>query len=234
MSYFVDAFVAAFKLLISFDSETYGIVFLSVKISVIAIVISGLIGIPLGLVIALKKFIGKTLVINIINTFMGLPPVVVGLFVYMLLSNQMGILGSFRLLFTQTAMIIAQVLLAIPIVCGLSIMAIHEVDDNIRKTSISLGATGLQSVITIIKEARYGIMSSIIVGFGRLMAEVGAVMMVGGNIRYQTRVMTTAIAMHKGMGEFEQALGLGIILLLTSFVINFGLEYFRTRGEAVH
>jgi tungstate transport system permease protein len=234
MSYFIDAFITAFKLLISFDSEIYGIVFLSVKISAISIGISGLIGIPLGLLISLKKFIGKSLLINIINTFMGIPPVVVGLVVYMLLSNQMGILGPFRLLFTQTAMVIAQVMLAIPIVCGLTVMAVHEVDDNIRKTSISLGASDLQLVITIIKEARYGIMSSIIVGFGRLMAEVGAVMMVGGNIRYQTRVMTTAIAMHKGMGEFEQALGLGIILLLTSFVINFGLECFRTRRGAVH
>lgn len=234
MSYFRDAFITAFKLLLSFDHEIYGIIFLSIKISAIAIIISSIIGMPLGLIISLKKFKGKALLVNIINTFMGLPPVVVGLVVYILLSNQMGILGPFRLLFSETAMILAQVMLAVPIVCGLTIIAVHEVDDMVRKTAISLGATSLQVVITIVKEARYGIISGIIVGFGRLMAEVGAVMMVGGNIRFQTRVMTTAIAMHKGAGEFEEALALGIILLMTSFIINFGIERFRSRREFVH
>jgi tungstate transport system permease protein len=143
----------------------------------------------------------------------------------------MGVFGAFRVLFTETAMIIAQVLLATPIVCGLTIIAIHEVDAYVSKTAVSLGATQLQSAVVIVKEARYGIISSLIVSFGRLMAEVGAVMMVGGNIRFQTRVMTTAIAMHKGMGEFDQALALGIILLMTSFVVNFGLNFFRSRRE---
>lgn len=232
MTYFRDAFITAFKLLISMDSETYGIIFLSLKISLIAISISSIIAIPIGLIIALKKFLGKDILVNIINTLMGLPPVVVGLIVYILLSNQ-GVFGSLRLLYTQTAMVIAQVILAVPIVCGMTIIAIHEIDDGIRKTAVSLGATPFQTKMTIIKEARYGIISSIIVGFGRLMAEVGAVMMVGGNIRYQTRVMTTAIAMHKGMGEFEQALALGIILLLTSFIINLALSQFRRGRELV-
>jgi tungstate transport system permease protein len=231
MSYFKEAFATAFNLLLSFDQELYGIIFLSLKISVIAIIISAFIGIPLGIIISLKRFPGKSILINIVNTFMGLPPVVVGLVVYVLLSNQLGLFGSLRLLFTQTAMIIAQVLLAIPIICGLTIVAVHEVDSTVRKTALSLGATSLQIATTIVKEARYGITSSIIVAFGRLMAEVGAVMMVGGNVRHQTRVMTTAIAMHKGMGEFEQALALGIILLMLSFVINSGLEYFRSRRE---
>jgi tungstate transport system permease protein len=230
MGYFRDAFVTAFKLLYSFDPEIYGIIFLSLKISVISVIISGVIGIPLGSLISFKKFIGKSLVINIVNTFMGVPPVLIGLVVYILLSNQFGIFGSLRLLFTQTAMVIAQVMLAVPIVCGLTISAIHETDSIIHKTAVSLGATPIQSAFTVIKEARYGIMSSIIVAFGRLMGEVGAVMMVGGNVRYQTRVMTTAIAMHKGMGEFEQALALGIILLMLSFIINFGIDYFRSRN----
>lgn len=233
MSFFKDSFVMAFKLLVSLDPETYGIIFLSLKISIIAICISGFLGIPLGLLISLKKFAFKSVIVNIINTFMGLPPVVVGLVVYILLSNQFGLLGDFRLLFTQTAMVIAQVMLAVPIVCGLTIIAVHEVDINIQKTAVSLGATRLQAVVTIVSEARFGIVSSIIVAFGRLMAEVGAVMMVGGNIRFQTRVMTTAIALHKGMGEFEQALALGIILLLTSFIINFVLSHFRSRREIV-
>lgn len=231
MSFFKEAFITAFKLLLSFDPEIYGIIYLSLKISLIAIGISSLIGIPFGLLISLKKFPGKAFLISLTNTFMGLPPVVVGLVVYILLSNQFGILGSYRLLFTQTAMIIAQVFLSLPIICGLTITAVHQVDILIKKTALSLGATQTQTAVTIIKEARYGIISSIIVGFGRLMAEVGAVMMVGGNVRYQTRVMTTAIAMHKGMGEFEQALALGIILLMLSLIINIMLEHFRGRRE---
>jgi tungstate transport system permease protein len=231
MSFFKEAFVTAFKLLLSFDREIYGIIFLSLKISVIAVGISALIGIPFGLIISLKKFPGRSFLISLVNTFMGIPPVVVGLIVYILLSNQFGILGSLRLLFTPVAMVIAQVLLAVPIICGLTITAVHEVDTMIRKTAVTLGATQSQAAVVIIKEARYGIISSIIVAFGRFMAEVGAVMMVGGNVRYQTRVMTTAIAMHKGMGEFEQALALGIILLMLSLIINIILYYFRGRRE---
>jgi tungstate transport system permease protein len=231
MSIFLNSFATAFKLLVSLDQETYGIIFLSLKISLLAVGLGAGIGIPLGLLIALKKFTGKNFLINIVNTFMGLPPVVAGLVVYILLSNQIGLLGQYRLLFTQTAMVIAQVILAIPIICGLTIVAVHEVDDGIRKTAVSLGANSLQAVLAIVKEARYGIFSAVIVGFSRLMAEVGAVMMVGGNIRFQTRVMTTAIAMHRGMGEFDQALALGIILLITSFVITMILSFFRSGRE---
>lgn len=232
MEYIKDAFITAFKLLLSFDRELYGIIFLSLKISTIAIIISSLIGIPLALLISFKNFLGKRLLMNIIDTFMGLPPVVVGLVVYMLLSNQ-GIFGELRLLFTESAMIIAQIMLSLPIVCGLTIVAVRDVSNNISKTLISLGATHIQLSIKIINESRYGIISAIIVAFGRLMAEVGAVMMVGGNIRYQTRVMTTAIAMNKGMGEFELALALGTILLLISFLINFGLNHLKDRKEIV-
>ena len=231
MGYFSDAFVKAVELLVSFDPELYGIIFLSLKVSAIAIIISSFIAIPLGVIISMGRFFGKKLVINIINTFMSIPPVVVGLVVYILLSNSMGIFHTIRLLFTPTAMIIAQVLLALPVVTGLTIVAVKSVYSRISKTANSLGASYIQLIWIVIKEARYAIGAAVITGFGRLMAEVGAVMMVGGNIRYKTRVMTTAIALQKGMGEFQLALALGIILLATSFIINIGLDYFRREKE---
>jgi tungstate transport system permease protein len=233
MEYFADAFNKAVTLMLSFDPELYGIIFLSIRISVIATIISTIIGLPLGAMIGLHKFWGRTALINLTNTLMGMPPVVVGLVVYILLSNQIGILGPLRLLFTPTAMIIAQVLLATPIVAGLTIVAVQGVDPLLRKTAVSLGANRAQLVWTIIKEARYAIGAAIITAFGRLTAEVGAVMMVGGNIRFQTRVMTTSIALHKGMGEFQLALALGMILLIISLLINSTLDVLRSgRGIA--
>ncbi|MDD4504499.1 MAG: ABC transporter permease [Clostridiaceae bacterium] len=233
MNYFMEAFNKAISLMLSFDPELYGIIFLSLKISVIATLISTVIGLPLGAMIGLHRFWGKTALINLINTFMGMPPVVVGLFVYILLSNQIGILGPLRLLFTPTAMIIAQVMLATPIVAGLTIVAVQSVNSLIKKTAVSLGANGFQLVWLIIKEARYAIGAAVITAFGRLTAEVGAVMMVGGNVRFQTRVMTTSIALHKGMGEFQLALALGIILIFISLLINSALDMLRGgRGMA--
>lgn len=232
VEYFGSAIVKAIELLTSFDPELYGIIFLSIKVSIIAVAISTIIAIPIGIAISISSFFGKTLLINVINTFMGIPPVVAGLVVYILLSNKMGIFHTVRLLFTPTAMIIAQVLLAIPIITGLTIVAVKSVYTNISKTAISMGASYTQIIWIVIKEARYSIGAAVISGFGRLMAEVGAVMMVGGNIRYQTRVMTTAIALNKGMGEFQIALALGMILLAVSFVINIGLDCLRGGKEA--
>ncbi len=222
----------AVQLLVSFDPELYGIIFLSIRVSTAAVLISFIIGVPIGVLIAMNRFPGKVLLVNVVNTFMGVPPVVIGLTVYVLLSNQMGLFGDLRLLFTPTAMLIAQVLLAAPIITGLTIVAVQGVDKHIRHTAVSLGATPGQLAWTIVREARYGIGASVIVAFGRLMAEVGAVMMVGGNIRFQTRVMTTAIALHKGMGEFQNALALGMILLLISFIINSGVDFLR-RGRGL-
>ena len=233
MEYFLEAFNKAIALMLSFDPELYGIIFLSIRISVLSVIISAVIGLPFGALVGLNRFWGRRSLINLINTFMGMPPVVIGLVVYMLLSNQLGILGPLRLLFTPTAMIIAQVLLATPIVAGLTIVAVQGIDPLIKKTAVSLGANGFQLVWLIIREARYAIGAAVITAFGRLTAEVGAVMMVGGNIRFQTRVMTTAIALHKGMGEFQLALALGIILLLISLLINSALDLLRSeRGMA--
>ncbi len=227
ISYFADILKEAFRLLASFDSETYGIIFLSLRVTFVALFFASIFGIPIGLFLGLKKFRGKFIIMNIVNTFMSLPPVVAGLIVYILLSNQTGLVGDHRLLFTVTAMIIAQFFLAFPLVIGLTSSVIIEVPKSMYLTAKSLGAKPVQCAYTVFKEARYGIVSSIIVVFGRLIAEVGAVMMVGGNIRYETRVMTTAIALHKGMGEFETALALGIILLIMAFVINSLLEVLK-------
>lgn len=229
MAFFTEAFRKALGLLFSLDGELYGIIFLTLKISAEALIISSIIGIPLAAILFMKKFPGRGIILNIISTFMGLPPVVVGLFVYIMLSNKMGLFGSLRLLFTPVAMVIAQVILALPIVMGLTHTALMSLDDLVIKTSITMGASNLQLFKTILREARYGIGTAVITAFGRLMAEVGAVMMVGGNVRYQTRVMTTAIALHKGMGEFQTALALGTILLLLSFIINFFLQFLKGR-----
>lgn len=231
MNYFFDAFKEALKLMISMDLELYSIIALSLFVSFTALLGASILGLPIGAVLGLKQFKGKFIIINIINTFMGIPPVVVGLLVYIMLSNQSGIWGDTRLLFTPIAMIIAQFLLALPLIIGLTYSAVKNVNPMVRKTAVTLGASKFLSAFTVIKEARFSIYTAFIVVFGRLLAEVGAVMMVGGNIRYQTRVMTTAIAMQKGMGEFQTALALGIILLMLSFIINAAVEMLRNKEE---
>lgn len=233
LDYFLSAFIKAVELIISFDNELYGIIFLSLKVSLTSTLIATVIAVPAAIAISLGKFWGKSLAINLINTFMGIPPVVVGLVVYILLSNKMEIFSSLRLLFTAAAMVIAQTLLAIPIIAGFTIIAVQTVDSHIRSTAISMGVTNLQLIFLIIREARYSTGAAVIAGFGRLMAEVGAVMMVGGNIRFKTRVMTTTIALQKGMGEFQTALALGFILLIVSFIINFTVDRIRGGKDAV-
>ncbi len=234
LNVFIEAFLKAMELLVSFDSELYGVIFLSVRVSLTAVLIASFIAIPTSIAIALGEFWGKSFVINVINTFMSLPPVVVGLIVYIMFSNSTGLFPDIRLLYTTTAMIIAQVLLAIPIISGLTIVAVRGVDKHIRNTAISIGVTPFQLVLLIVREARYAISAAVLAGFGRLMAEVGAVMMVGGNIRYQTRVMTTSIALQKSMGEFQQALALGMILLMVSFLVTAIVDMIRNGREMAH
>lgn len=231
IEYFGEAFKEAVKLLISFEPELYGIIGLSLGVTFTALAFAALTGIPLGVFLGMKKFPGKSIIVNIMNTFMSIPPVLAGLTVYILLSNQTGLVGDKRLLFTPFAMILAQFFLAFPLMMGLSYTAVTNVDPLVKKSAISLGASPLYAAMTIVKEARFSIYTSFIVVFGRLIAEVGAVMMVGGNIRYKTRVMTTAIAMQKGMGEFQTALALGLILLIIAFVVNGMIEIIRNHGR---
>lgn len=229
MDSIIEGFKKAFILIFNLNTELLGIIFLSLKVSGSALLVSAVIGIPLSAILGLKKFPAKGFVISLMNTFMGLPPVVVGLFVYILLSRS-GPLGFMGLLYTPSAMVIAQTILALPIVVSLCHSAIVGVDPIIKQASMTLGATPFQTTITIIKEARYGIMSGVIAAFGRVMAEVGAILIVGGNIAGYTRVVTTTIALETDKGNFELALALGIILLTISLLINAVLHFIQKKG----
>jgi tungstate transport system permease protein len=230
MDSITQGFIRAFELIFHLNAELFGIILLSLKVSGVALLIATLLGLPLGAILGLKRFPVRDLAISIVNTLMGLPPVVVGLFVYLLLSRK-GPLGFIGMLYSPSAMIIAQTILAVPIVTALCHSAVVNVDPVIRQAARTLGATPLQETLTIIREARYGILSAIIAAFGRVMAEVGAILIVGGNIAGYTRVMTTTIALETDKGNFELALALGIILLAISFGVNALLHLVQKKGS---
>ena len=229
MESIIEGFRKAFFLILNLDQELLKIIFLSLKVSGLALIISTVIGLSLSTLLSFKKIPLRGLIISLMNTFMGLPPVVVGLFVYLILSRS-GPLGFMGLLYTPSAMVTAQTILAFPIVASLCHSAIISVDPIIRQSAMTLGATPLQMTVTIMREARYGIMSGIIAALGRVMAEVGAILIVGGNIAGYTRVMTTTIALETDKGNFELALALGIILLTLSLIINIILYRIQRRG----
>lgn len=231
MDFIIEGFKKAFSLIFNLDAELLDIIFLSLKVSGTALLIAASIGIPLSALLGLRHFPAKGLFISLMNTFMGLPPVLVGLLVFMMLSRS-GPMGFMGLLYTPSAMVIAQIILAFPIVVSLCHSAIVNVDPIIKQASITLGATPFQTTITIINEARYGIMSGVIAALGRVVAEVGAVLIVGGNIAGYTRVMTTTIALETDKGNFELAIALGIILLTISLLINAALHFIQKKGTA--
>jgi tungstate transport system permease protein len=228
MDFLFNSIAKAFQLIASFDPELIGIVLRSLKVSGIAIIIAAAVGFLITLILDLKDFVGKNVLVTVINTFMGLPPVVAGLVLYLILSRS-GPLGFLHLLYTPAAMVIAQVLLATPIIAGLSYAAVVSVDPSLRFTALTLGATPFQASIKIMKNTRYSIMAAVLAGLGRVMAEVGAVLIVGGNIAGYTRVMTTAIALEADKGDFELAVALGIILLFISFALNGSLFYLQKK-----
>jgi tungstate transport system permease protein len=224
----VQGIIKAFELIISFDPEVLGITWLSLKISGTATLISLFIGVSIGTAVALTNFYGKRLVISLINTGMGLPPVVVGLFVTILIWRN-GPLGFLEILYTPSAMIIAQAIIATPIVMGISLAAIQNLPPNLRLQILSLGASRLQMVWVLIKEARLPLLAAIMAGFGGVISEVGASIMVGGNIKGYSRVLTTATVMETGKGNFDIAIALGIILLLLAFLVNLMLTQIQQR-----
>jgi tungstate transport system permease protein len=226
----IYGFIGAFKLILSINAELFNIILLSIQVSGSALVVATLLGLPAGVILAWRRVPFRGLIMSLLNTGMGLPPVVVGLFLYLVLSRS-GPLGFMGLLYTPAAMVIVQTILAFPIVASLSHAAIVKVDPVIRQAAITLGATPVQEVITVIREARYGIMAGVMAGLGRVMAEVGAILIVGGNIAGYTRVMTTTIALETDKGEFELAIALGIILLLIALGINVGLRFFQRQGR---
>jgi len=228
MDFLINAIAKALDLIISLDPALVGIVILSIKISGLAIIIASTIGLLITLLLDLKDFTGKNVVVSVINTCMGLPPVVVGLILYLILSRS-GPLGVLSLLYTPAAMVTAQVVLATPIIAGLSYAAVISADPALRFTAFTLGATPFQATIKIMKNTRYSIVASVLAGLGRVIAEVGAVLIVGGNIAGYTRVMTTAIALEADKGDFELAVALGMILLIIAFVLNGTLFYFQKK-----
>jgi len=230
METITDGLWRGLLLVFSGSPELYAVVLLSLQVSGAAVALAALIGCPLGAAVALGDFPGRRLSINLLNTLMGLPPVVVGLTVYLLLSRS-GPLGALGLLFTPGAMVVAQTLLAIPIVAALTVSAVAEVSPMVREAAMGIGASSLQASLVVVREARFAMMAALIAGFGRVIAEVGAVMMVGGNIAGYTRVMTTAIALDTAKGEFELAIGLGLVLIALSFALNLGLQAVQGSGR---
>ncbi|MEK7399333.1 MAG: ABC transporter permease [Candidatus Poribacteria bacterium] len=228
MDYIINGFIEAFRLIFILDQDVFSAVFISLKVSLTAIVLSSIISLPLGFFIATKDFVGKRFVITALNTLMAVPTVVVGLIVYTLISRQ-GPLGMLNLLFTSKAMIIGQFILATPILTSLTISAVHAVDESVASTALTLGANNRQLVYTVFLEARFGLLAAIISGFGRIIGEVGAAMMLGGNIRGVTRTISTFIALQSSMGETERGIALGIILILVAFLINVLFNYFQQK-----
>ncbi|UFS70570.1 ABC transporter permease [Geomonas sp. RF6] len=228
MDIIVEGFKQAAQLLWSLDPEVLGIALLSLKVSGFATLISLLIGITVGTVVALTTFPGKKVIVSVVNTGMGLPPVVVGLFVSILLWRN-GPLGFLELLYTPTAIVIAQSIIATPIVMGITIGAMQNLPSNLKLQIRALGATRMQMVFMLIKEARLPLMAGVMAGFGGVISEVGASIMVGGNVKGYTRVLTTATVMETGRGNFEIAIALSIILLLFCFLINYFLTLIQQR-----
>ena len=218
-NYILDGFFQAVNLIMSLNPEVLSVTGLSLQVSGTATLLAAAVGVPAGVLISLYEFPGKRLLRNFINTLMGLPPVVVGLIVFLTISRA-GPLGSYGLLFTPTAMIIAQFILVTPIITGLSISATREVDRSVIETAVSLGARKVETMIVVLFEARQALVTAVLAGFGRAIAEVGAVMIVGGDIRWATRVLTTSIVLQTRTGDYALAIAFGLILLLLSFTIN--------------
>jgi tungstate transport system permease protein len=222
--------------MISGDSALAEIVWLSLEVSGIALLLSTVVGIPLGALLGLTRFAGRRLMIAVMYTGMGFPPVVVGLFVYLLLSRSGPLAGlnldAIPALFTPGAMILAQTIIAFPLVAGFTMAAVMGVDPNLRLQVLSLGATPWQTTWAVLAEARTGVIVSVVAGFGGIISEVGAVMLVGGNIEHNTRVLTTAIVLETRKGNFELAIALGIILLGLTFLTN--LIMLRLQGSSLN
>jgi tungstate transport system permease protein len=224
----IEGIKQAFILLFTLDPEVLGITWLSLKVSGTATFLSMFIGVSVGTAVALNQFPGKRLVVSLINTGMGLPPVVVGLFVTIFLWRN-GPLGFLEILYTPTAIVLAQTVIATPIVMGISLAAIQNLPVNLRLQILALGATRLQMVWILVKEARLPLLAGVMAGFGGVISEVGASIMVGGNIKGYSRVLTTATVMETGKGNFDIAMALGIILLLLSFAVNAILTQIQQR-----
>jgi tungstate transport system permease protein len=228
MTELLEGLVQAFELIISLDPALYEIIWFSLYVSGVALTFSIFLGIPLGAFLGLRGFFGRRFMMALLYTGMGFPPVVIGLFVYLMLSRS-GPIGDLGWLFTPNAIIFAQTIISFPLVAGFTVAAVMGVDPNLRQQLVSLGATNWQATWATLSEARIGVIVAIIAGFGAIISEVGAVILVGGNIEGKTRTLTTAIVLETRKGNFDLAMALGIILLLITFLIN--LAVIRLQGQ---
>lgn len=211
--------IEAARMLLTWDPEVQEVTFLTLRVSGLATLISVVLGVPIGVFLALKRFPGRGAVISLVNFGMGLPPVIVGLVTWLLLTRY-GPLGFLGLLYTPTAMVIAQAIIAFPLVAGFTLAAIQSLDPKLRLQILALGANRWQFIWLLLREARLGLLAAVIAGFGGVISEVGASMMVGGNVKGLTRVLTTAISLEVSKGRFELATALSVILLILSFLIT--------------
>ncbi len=234
MDLFIDSFKSALLLMLAWDHELLVIVGCSLKVSGLATLFAAMIGLPVGFVIAFTTFPGKRLTLTCLNTLLALPTVVIGLLVYTIISRR-GILGSLDLLYTQKAIVIGQIILIVPVIATMTIAAISRIDKRYRTSALTLGANRYQMAWVIFIEARYGVIAAVIAAFGRVIAEIGISMMLGGNAKGFTRTMTTAMALEYDKGEFVLAVALGIILMGLAFAINllFHLLQGRVGTDAV-
>jgi tungstate transport system permease protein len=228
MDLIFDGLIRAFWLIVTFDREVMSITLLSLKVSGAATLISLVFGITVGAVVALTRFPGRHFVVSLINTGMGLPPVVVGLFVSIFLWRN-GPLGFLGILYTPSAMIIAQAIIATPIVMGITLAAMQQLPKKLRLQVLALGATKIQMLWILIRESRLPLLAGVMAGFGGVISEVGASIMVGGNIKGYSRVLTTATVMETSRGNFDTAIALGVILLLLAYLVNFILTHIQQR-----
>ncbi|TSA50390.1 MAG: ABC transporter permease subunit [Nitrosomonadales bacterium] len=224
-----DAARHAFELLIGGDAQLWGIIWISLRVSCLAMLAATPFAVALGFMLATLTFPGRRLLIVALQTMLALPTVVVGLLLYLILSRQ-GPLGEWHWLFTQEAMILGQAVLAFPILAAMTLSAVQGVDRRAAETAKTLGANPMQAVWTVLVEARFAVLAAIATGFGRVLSEIGCAMMVGGNIAGVTRNITTAIALETSKGEFAQGIALGVVLVILALAINFVMAFFQGKG----
>ncbi len=230
MDYIAKGFAEALRIIVSGDAEFLGIVGVSLLVATVSTALATVTGVPVGVFVAHKRFRGRQAVLTVLNTLMSLPTVVVGLMIYSFLSYR-GPLGELQLLYTRTAIVVGQWILAFPIVSGLTVAAVKGLDRRIHMTALSLGADAAQGFRMFLHEARFGILAAVVAGFGRVFAEVGVSMMLGGNIKGYTRTITTAIALETSKGEFALGIALGLVLLTVALGVNVLFGLFRRRSE---
>lgn len=225
----IDSFYQAFSLLLSGDDELWQTIFISLRVSLLALLLATPFAVALGFFLATTDFFGRRIIVVVLQSLLSFPTVVVGLILYLLLTRS-GPLGAFNLLFTQDAMILGQAIIAFPVLAAFTLAAVQATDQRVRETAMSLGASRWRAMLTTLREVRFALMAGVFNGFGRVISEVGCAMMVGGNIAGVTRNITTAITLETGKGDFAQGIALGAVLMLLAVTVNIALAFVQGKG----